>query len=250
MSYRALAPQYDAFTKNVEYPKRAAYFHRLLKTHKDKCSLVLDLGCGTGSLSMELARLGYDVIGVDNSPEMLAVAMSKREEGSSILYLCQDMARLDLYGTIDAAVCALDTVNHVTDPRKLARAFSRVALFLEPDGLFLFDVNTPYKHREVLGENTFVYESEKAYCVWQNHQEGPLAQMTLDVFREGEDGRYSRQTDTITERVYTREELERMVAAAGLELVAVYGDDTFDPPGPTTQREIYLTRKAGQKRDG
>ena len=248
MSYRALAPQYDAFTRNVEYGKRAAYFHQLLGRYKEHCSLVVDLGCGTGSLSVELARRGYDVIGVDNSPEMLSIAMSKSAGVEpSILYLCQDMARLDLYGTVDAVICALDTVNHVTDPHKLARAFGRVALFLEPDGLFLFDVNTPYKHREVLGENVFVYQSEDAYCVWQNHQQGPLVEMTLDIFSQEEDGRYTRQTDTITERVYPREELERMIRGAGLELLAVYGDDTFAAPDPTAQRAIYVTRKAGGK---
>lgn len=247
MSYAALAPHYDRFTQNVDYAGRAAYFQRLLAAFRPQSRLVLDLGCGTGSLSVELAKLGYDVIGVDRSAQMLSIATNKSAGCTPpVLYLCQDMTRLDLYGTIDAAICALDTVNHLVDPKKLAKAFGRVSLFLEPDGVFIFDVNTPYKHSQVLGENVFVYEGEGAMCVWQNHQNGPLAESTLDIFECQGDNLYTRKTDEITERAYSRQELLQLAQGAGLELLAVYEDGTTQPPSPQTEREVYILKKVGK----
>lgn len=167
--------------------------------------ILLDLACGTGSLSIELARLGYDVVGTDASQQMLSEAMLKkeialygenfeREEPSDpgiakLLFLCQPMQELDMYGTLDAAVCALDSLNHVTDPQVVQRIFDRVSLFLNPGAVFVFDVNSVYKHREVLGNNVFVFDREDVYCVWQNslQPDGVQVQMDLDFFAYHED---------------------------------------------------------------
>ena len=169
--YSYFAGVYDELTGNISYKERAAYFHAIIEKYRTKGPILLDLACGTGSLSVELSRLGYDVIGVDNSPEMLSVAQQKRcESGEDILFLCQDMTALDLYGTIDATVCALDSINHVTDPKAVRKIFQNVSLFTIPGGLFIFDVNTPYKHRSVLGNNTFVYDCSDVYCVWRSEE--------------------------------------------------------------------------------
>jgi 2-polyprenyl-3-methyl-5-hydroxy-6-metoxy-1,4-benzoquinol methylase len=138
--YAEFAAYYDQLTANVDYRRRASYFHNLIKTYqspKSSGNLLLDLACGTGSLSVELSRLGYDVIGVDASPEMLSQAMAKNSgQDRQILYLCQEMPQLDLYGTIDVAVCALDSLNHLTELRDLRRTIERVSLFLNPEGCF------------------------------------------------------------------------------------------------------------------
>ncbi|MBC8546804.1 class I SAM-dependent methyltransferase [Clostridiaceae bacterium NSJ-31] len=249
MSYTCFANHYDRLTGNVSYPERARYFDRLIRQYTDRAELILDLACGTGSLTVELLSLGYDVIGVDGSAEMLSVAASK---APGALFLCQDMAELNLYGTIDATICALDSLNHIIDADKLSRVIRRVTLFTAPDGLFLFDVNTVYKHREVLGCNTFFYENDDCCCVWQNEyqEQDHLVQIDLDFFVKEEGERYRRESESFCERAYEREELEQMLHSAGLEILAVYGDDTLQPPQEDTQRLIYVTRKLPPERGG
>ena len=159
MAYQAFASYYDRLIGNeVDYRARARYFDALIRRYADtpEQNLLLDLACGTGSLSVELSAIGYDVIGVDASAEMLAEAAAKGR--GKILFLCQAFDTLDLYGTVGAVVCALDSLNHITDAAALEAAFARVALFTAPGGVFVFDVNTPYKHREILADNTFVYD--------------------------------------------------------------------------------------------
>ena len=168
-SYEFLAGCYDELTTDVRYPQWADYLEKHFAKSRLPIHTVLDLACGTGSLTMELARRGYEMIGADRSEEMLAQAQEKmmeEEEPFPIqpIFLHQSMEKLDLYGTIDACVCCLDSVNYVTRPELLARAFRRVHLFLMPGGLFIFDVNTPEKLWGLDGQ-VFLDETEDAYCV-------------------------------------------------------------------------------------
>ena len=163
--YNNFALYYDSLTSNISYKKRAEYFNQLIIKHMGNANLLLDLACGTGELSTEFNRLGYDVTGVDISEEMLSIALDKQYDNKTdILYLCQDMTKLDLYGTMDVAVCALDSLNHITENEKIQTIFDRLSLFITNDGLLIFDVNTLYKHEKILGNNTFVYDMENVYC--------------------------------------------------------------------------------------
>lgn len=156
---------YDALTEDVDRAVIADRCEELLAQYHPKRELALDLCCGTGTLATELARRGFEVIGVDASPEMLMQAAEKNVAlEQPVLYLCQPLERLDLYGTVDLAVCTLDSLNHLPGKKALQKALHRLQFFVEPGGLFLFDVNTPYKHREVLGNNCFVRESEALFA--------------------------------------------------------------------------------------
>ena len=242
--YGSFASYYDLLTANVGYPSRGQYFHTLLQKYGVPGPILLDLACGTGSLSEVMAGLGYDVIGVDASEDMLMEAMQKRSEsGHDILYLCQPMEELDLYGTVDCCICALDSLNHLTDPEQVLAALKRVALFLAPGGMFLFDVNTPYKHQNILAEHTFIYDLDEVFCAWQN---GPCkentVEITLDLFEADEDGAYYRETEVFSERAYPHEELLAMLEQAGLIYLDCFGEDSFDPPAPDAQRVVYAAR--------
>ena len=247
MMYSAFAGFYDELTGNISYEERAKYFDAIIKEFYTEGPILLDLACGTGSLSVELSRLGYDVIGVDNSADMLSVAMQKRyETGQDILFLCQDMTELDLYGTVDTTVCALDSINHVTDPKHVRKFFQGVSLFTVPGGLFLFDVNSPYKHRQVLGNNTFVYDVDSVYCVWQNEyeEETGIVNISLDFFAYDEESdSYSRSSEQFRERSYEPQWLEALLDETGFDVLAVYGDDSREAPKEDTQRLIYVARK-------
>ena len=206
---------------------------------------MLDLACGTGTLSIELAKLGYDVVGTDASAQMLSEAMQKKA-----CALCQPMEELDMYGTIDAAVCALDSINHVTDEKTVQKIFDRVSLFLNPGAVFVFDVNSVYKHREVLGNNVFVFDRDEVYCVWQNsyQEENFQVQMDLDFFEYDEStDTYTRTSESFCERAYTDEQVRTFIQKSGLNLVAVYAEDSFDPVQEDTQRIIYVAQKPVQK---
>ncbi len=245
MSYGVFARYYDALTENVDYPSKARFLSDILNKHKPGCALVVDLACGTGTLSLELASLGFDMIAVDGSPDMLSAAYMKENPG--VMFLCQQMDELDLYGTVDGVVCTLDSVNHITDEAVLQRAFERVALFLEPDGVFVFDANTPYKHRHVLGDNVYVYDLDEVYCVWQNSLlENDFTEISLDFFELDEDGAYFRSSESFMERAYTRGQLADMLDRAGMTIIEEFDDYTEASPSEETQRVVYVCRKKGE----
>lgn len=248
MSYNVFADFYDGLMSNVGYSERCDYILRLMKRHNHSMGITLDLACGTGSLTQELALKGVDVYGVDASAEMLCEAMQKStEKGLNILYLRQKMQNLDLYGTIDTCVCTLDSINHLTSPEDVQKAFDRVALFMDKDGVFMFDVNTVYKHNKVLADNTFVYENEKVFCVWQNTlRENNVVDIDLDFFEE-ENGVYYRTSESFAERAYEDADIKNMLVKAGFEVEAVYGDMSFEPPKADEQRAIYVARMKNPK---
>lgn len=241
-NYDVIARYYDQFTQDVDYDGRAQYISELLKRSEIGCRTVLDLACGTGSLTVRLAQLGYDMIGVDNSEDMLSLARMK-QEGGDILWLCQEGEELDLYGDIDCAICTLDSVNHILDFDELVRVFKRVSLFMNKGGRFIFDVNTAYKHRTVLGDNSFVWEDDGVFCAWQNEldEDTNTVVMQLDFFVEGAEG-YERETQYVTERAYSRQEILNALQMSGFELVEEYEDMTFDAPKENSERIFYVAR--------
>ena len=245
MSYSEFADVYDILMKDAEYKKRTAYLWKLFKTHGKTPKLLLDLACGTGEFSNAFAKKGIEVIGVDMSEDMLSVAREKTaNNGLDILYLCQKAEELDLYGTVDGAICCLDSLNHITDIKNLTKAIKKVSLFLEEGRLFIFDLNTEYKHRNILGNNTFVMHEEDIYCVWQNRfdEKRLVTQITLDFFNfNGEN--YIRSSETFKERAYTKEQIEEILNKAGLEIQAVYDDLSMCAPKEDSQRIIYVTKK-------
>ncbi len=243
--YNSLAKSYDRLTNDVGYEKRTEYICSLFERFDKIPTLMLDLACGTGGFSNCFAGRGVSVIGVDISEEMLEIAaQNSRQKGLDVLYLCQDATKLDLYGTVDGAICCLDSLNHLIEYEDFCQAINKTALFLEPERLFIFDLNTEYKHSAVLGDNTFVIDEEDIYCVWQNEYEPQtgIVDTILDVFQKTEGG-YSRSTEYITERAYSKAQIESALKAAGLEVLAVYGDMSQDAPDATEERIIYITRK-------
>lgn len=243
--YDVFARYYDSLTRNVAYGERADYLCRLLEHLGHPAGLTLDLACGTGSLTLELARRGLDIYGIDSSYAMLSQARQKAvQAGQDILYLCQQMQRIDLYGTVDTVFCSLDSINHLPGLRAVEQTFARVSLFMNPGGLFVFDVNSPYKHRSVLADNTFVYDLEDVYCVWQNSTDRRTCRTRVDIdFFEKDGQTYWRSSEHFTETGYDPDTLEELLHAQGFGKVCRFADMTFDLPGETTQRIIFAAEK-------
>lgn len=246
--YQALSRVYDALNGEVDYAAIADFYQSAFKRYGISPSLVLDLGCGTGRMTAELAARGYDMTGVDASAEMLAKAYERvlKTGQSGVLLLEQDMCDFELYGTVGAVVSTLDCINYLTEDGDLDRCFSLVHNYLDPDGVFLFDVNTPYKFEHVFGDNAYILEEEdgSAYCGWQNafDKESGLCQFLLSVFTEGKDGRYDRADEEQTERCYTKEELTAALTRAGFSEIAFFGDLDFSAPQEKTERWYVAAR--------
>ncbi len=246
--YNAFAYFYDKLTSNISYSGRAAYFDSLIKLHGGKKGILLDLACGTGSLSEEFAKMGYDVIGTDASEEMLGCAMDKKfDSGLPIQYLCQSMTELDMFGTIDVTICALDSLNHLSSLEDIEKTFSRVSLFCEPGGLFIFDMNTPEKHINQLAENTYIYDLDDVYCVWQNSLDPDShdcrVNITLDIFEKEDNGSYRRYYDELSEIAFERDIIENALIKSGLTVEAVYDYDTLNPPEADSTKLVYVAKK-------
>ncbi|MGN0690959.1 MAG: class I SAM-dependent DNA methyltransferase [Oscillospiraceae bacterium] len=248
--YSAFSRYYDVLTENIDYRARAEYFEKMIRRFGGKeGGILLDLACGTGSLSEEMARLGYDVIGVDSSEEMLNMALDKKfDSGLPIQYLCQDMTELDMFGTIDVTICALDSLNHLESLSDIKRTVEKVSLFCEPGGLFIFDMNTPYKHKNILADKTYVYDMEEVFCVWQNEYTGDIdnrVNICLDFFEkaDGKNELYSRSSEDLSEIAFDRAVIEDILSGAGFELLAEYDHDSDDPPSEKSEKIVYAARK-------
>lgn len=246
MAYEYLAQCYDQFTEDVNYGRWADYVERHFARSKLPIRTVLDLACGTGSLTRLLAQRGYEMIGADLSEEMLAQAAEKcRGVGEpEPIFLHQAMEELDLYGTIDACVCCLDSVNYVTRSGKLARAFQRVHTFLMPGGLFLFDINTPDKLRGLDGQ-IFLDENEESYCVWRADYSPRRRVCTygMDIFQREENGLWRRWEEVHEEYAYQPEELEELLRQAGFRRIKQYGELRMTAPRPGEGRIFFAARK-------
>ena len=246
MSYGSFAHVYDRLTENVDYESYAAYIKRLFENYGKNINSVLDVACGTGSLTTCLAKMGFDMIGTDASYDMLSQAQEKKyDENLDILYLCQPAQELDLYGTVEGAVCTLDSINHITDEKEVLKAFKKVSLFMEKDGIFIFDMNTEYKHREVLGNNTFVYDVDDVYCVWQNEydEKNMITHISLDIFSEFEEGVYERFEEEFDERAYSFNQIKKWLEKSDFELLDYFKEMTEEKPDENTERIVYIARK-------
>lgn len=246
-SYETLANYYDQLTTDIDYKQWANYIHNHFKQQKLPGNILLDLACGTGSLTFELGKLGYEMIGVDKSSDMLSQAMDKSYdfEGQSPIFLCQSMEQLDLYGTIDGCVCCLDSVNYITEPETLQRAFERVFLFLMPGGVFLFDIKTPETFLAQDGQFS-LDEGEDFYCVWRTEIDQP-AQMchhSMDLFQKR--GKlWEREEEYHSQRLYDVGTLERMLEKAGFETIKKFKNLSMESieQSSDTDRMFFLALK-------
>lgn len=245
-NYDIFSGYYDDLTLNISYSDRADYFNKLIEKHGGEKGILLDLACGTGSLSEEMSKIGYDVIGVDYSYEMLSVAMDKKiESGRNIQYICQDMTELDLYGSVDVTICALDSMNHLDSIESIVNTVKRVKLFTNPHGLFIFDVNTPYKHKEILGNNTFVYETDLVFCVWQNsflEDKDNRVDISLDFFKDTGHNLFSRKSEDFSEIAPEISVWKNILINAGFIIEAVYDYDTFDEPKEKSEKVVFVAK--------
>jgi len=242
-AYEALAGVYDALTGDVGYERRADYLEKLFRRSRIPVHTVLDLACGTGAMTMELARRGYELISVDASPDMLAAAREKasRLDGEPPMFLNQSMPALDLYGTVDAAVCCLDSLNYLTSPKDVQKTFERLHLFLSPGGLLVFDVNTPAKLAGLDGQ-VFLDETEDIYCVWRTEFEkrSRICSYWMDIFTRRPDGAWQRAGEEHRQRAYEVDELRAWLLEAGFNRIRTYGDCRMSAPREGEQR-IYFS---------
>lgn len=244
--YQEFAEVYDVLTEDVNYDENLKYIEKIFEKHLAfKPHLLAELACGTGSMTKRFSENGYDVIGIDMAQDMLNVAREKCDE--SVLLLNQDMTEFELFGTVDAIVCLLDSVNYVESKDKLLKMFKLVENYLEFGGVFVFDINSAHKLRNVLAENTFVRETEHVLSVWENEQDENCVHFYLNFFVENEDGTYNRFSEEHTEYVYGVEEIKNLLEQAGLINITCYAENSFTHPDEKTERIFFVANKKGKK---
>ncbi len=244
-SYTAVAALYDRLNGPEIYGRFAARICRLLRQKGIEDGLVLELACGTGTLARALSLEGYEMICCDSSVEMLSIAREKCQDlPVPPVFICQDMRELDLYGTVRAAVCCLDSLNYLTDLDSLRDAVAGVSLFLEPGGVFLFDVKSKEMFRQMAGQCS-VYEDEDCYCAWQYGYDGRsgLAEHLVDLFLRQEDGSYLRRQEVHYQRAYSRAQIQRVLEECGLVLEGIYQDLTPRRAAEEQGRLLFAARK-------
>lgn len=240
------AKYYDLLTFNIDYKKRAEYFDKIIKKYiQTDNNILCDLGCGTGSLTVEFPKLGYDVIGIDFSEAMLDSAL-KKSESKNIQYLCQDISELDLFGSAGIFISALDTLNHLESADEIFKVFKRVSLFCEKGGLFIFDMNTPYKHKKILGDESFIYDMDDIFLAWQNEFEGGeenRVNIYLDFFEKIENHSYMRNSESFSEIAFDINFIKNLIEKSGMKLYNIYDEDSFNAPKEDSERIIFVSGK-------
>ena len=248
-AYTSFAQVYDTFMDNIPYEEWGEYLTGLLEEYGVKNGLVLELGCGTGSMTEILAAKGYDMIGADNSGEMLEIAMEKRNEsGHDILYLLQDMREFELYGTVSAVVSVCDSVNYITEEEELEEVFRLVNNYLDPKGIFIFDFNTKYKYQKVLGDRTIAEKRDECSFIWDKYyyEDEEMNEYELTLFIQEKGNLYRKFEEVHLQRAYTLEQMIRLVKKSGLEFVTAYDAFTREQPTDTSERIYMVAREQGK----
>ncbi len=250
-AYSSFAQVYDLFMDNVPYEEWSTYLIGLLKEHGVEDGLVLDLGCGTGKMTRLLEKAGYDMVGIDYSEEMLGIAREQQFEDadSSILYLLQDMRELELDGTVRAVVSICDSMNYILEDEELEQVFRAVNRYLDPKGMFIFDLNTLYKYRELLGEMTISENREEGSFIWDNYfdEEEMVNEYDLTLFIREKGDLYRKYEETHFQRAYTLERVKELLEKAGMEFVAAYDAFTKEPVKENSERIYVIARENGKE---
>ena len=279
-AYTSFAQVYDLFMDNVPYEEWSEYVIALLKEEKIENGLVLDLGCGTGKMTRLLAAAGYDMIGIDNSEDMLEIAREYQYEqeltdseiardgevpdgvadvidsertsecggNTNILYLLQDMREFELYGTVRAVISICDSMNYILEEEDLLEVFKLVNNYLDPKGIFIFDMNTRYKYETLLGETTITESREEGSFIWENYfdEEEDVNQYDLTLFIREEGDLYRKYEETHFQRVYDLEVVKALLKEAGMEFVAAYDAFTREPVREDSERIYIIAREHGK----
>lgn len=265
--YTGFAAVYDMFMDNVPYDEWVTYIEGLLKENNIHEGIILELGCGTGSITRRMSKLGYDMIGIDYSEDMLAIARdSNPEEDGSILYLCQDMREFELYGTVAAVISVCDSMNYLLTEEDLKKVFRLVNNYLDPGGIFIFDLDTRYTYETVLGDRTIAENREEGSFIWENtyYPEEMINEINLTLFISenkypDEHGRnhksldervancYQKYEETHYRRAYDLDTIRRLIEEAGMEWIAAYDYLTKNPPRPDSERVYIIAREKYQE---
>ncbi len=254
--YTGFAEVYDELMEDVPYKEWSERIISIMRDYDIKDGLVLDLGCGSGTMTELLASAGYDMTGVDLSPEMLEQAKLKKESsGNDILYLCQDMRNFELYGTMRAVVCVCDSLNYILEENELKRVFELVNNYLDPGGLFLFDINTVHKYRDVIGDMTIAENRDDCSFIWENiyDEDKAVNEYDLTLFIRNENGLYEKQEETHFQRGYEYEKVKQLIEESGLEFVEAFdGDETGAisekvPVSKDSERIFFIARECTKK---
>lgn len=248
-AYTSFAAVYDMFMDNIPYEDWGAYVISLLREQGIEDGLILDLGCGTGSMTEILAREGYDMTGIDISPDMLQIAIEKRmESGADILYLNQDMREFELYGTVRAIVSICDSMNYLLEKEDLVQTFRLVNNYLDPEGIFIFDLNTEYKYRELLGQSTIAEDRQESSFIWDNSfdEETKINEYSLSLFIQEKGELYRKYQETHYQRSYSLDEVKEAIAEAGMEFVTAYDAFTRNAPKRDSERIYVIVREKGK----
>lgn len=236
--YNRFSEVYDTLI-DTDYEKFVSYYQEIFKKFNINPSLIADLGCGTGTLTALMRDAGYDMIGIDRSAEMLSLAKGKNED---ILFLNQEITNFELYGTVDAAYSSLDLVNYLIEDGELLKFFKLINNYLNPGGIYIFDISSYYKLSEVLGNNTYIYENNDIFYTWENFFEDNILEMTLTFFKKC-GNLYERFEEEQIQRAYTPEEILETAKDAALCVLGVFGDLSFESPSPETERIFFVLGK-------
>ncbi|WP_313585087.1 class I SAM-dependent DNA methyltransferase [Lacrimispora sp.] len=249
-AYTSFAEVYDRFMDNIPYKDWSEYVTGLLNEYGIRDGLILDLGCGTGSLTELLADRGYDMIGVDNSEDMLQIAMEKREKSEKdILYLMQDMREFELYGTVRAIISICDCMNYILEYEDLVEVFRLVNNYLDPGGIFIFDLNTIYKYETLMGDSTIAEDREECSFIWDNYydKESRINEYDLSLFIRQEEDLYRKYMENHYQRAYSLEEVKMAIKEAGMDFVAAFDAFTKAPVKDTSERIYIIARERGKE---
>ena len=248
-AYTDFANVYDTFMDETPYEEWCEFLVQKLEEYKVPKGLVLDLGCGTGTLTEMLSKEGYDMIGVDNSSQMLSIAMEKREQSEeNILYLLQDMREFELYGTVGAVISVCDSLNYLLEEEDLVETFKLVNNYLDPKGIFIFDFNTVYKYEEVIGDTTIAENREDCSFIWENyyHEEEQINEYDLTIFVKEDEDVFRKFEENHFQRGYQLEQMKNALQQAGMEFITAIDADTHEEVTDVSERIYCIARECGK----